>query len=123
VYDLARNGGLKEAVGINFAAGTKATDKSGKLGFVNVRALAYWSLREALDPVDGRDVALPNDPELLGDLRAARWSMQSNGIKIESKDDIRKRIGRSTDCGDAVALAWLAANTATPVRYAPGLYN
>jgi hypothetical protein len=28
-----------------------------------------------------------------------------SGIAVESKDDIRDRIGRSTDAGDAVALA------------------
>ena len=31
--------------------------------------------------------------------------MQSNGVKIESKEDIKARIGRSPDCADAVVLA------------------
>jgi hypothetical protein len=89
---------------VNFSERTEAKDKSGTLAFVNVRAEAYWRMREALDPNTSK-LSLPDDPELLGDLVAPRWSMQSNGIKIESKDDIKKRLGRSPDCGDAVALA------------------
>jgi hypothetical protein len=91
---------------VNFAQGSKATDKSGTLRFINKRAEYYWSLREGLDPNEGDDIALPPDPELEADLCAPRWSSQSNGIKIESKEDIKKRIGRSPDCADAVVLAW-----------------
>ena len=31
--------------------------------------------------------------------------MRVSGIQIESKDDIKKRIGRSPDVGDAIVLA------------------
>ena len=42
---------------------------------------------------------------LLGDLTAPRWKMTSGGkVLIESKDDIRKRLGRSPDEGDAVVM-------------------
>ena len=102
-YDIAKE--RLTISGVNFANRSEAVDKSGKLNFVNVRAECYWRLREALDPGSGRGVALPPDPELQGDLTAPRWSMQTNGIKIESKDDIKQRLGRSPDCGDAVALA------------------
>ena len=30
-------------------------------------------------------------------------------MQIESKDEIRKRLGRSPDRGDAVVLAWVTA--------------
>lgn len=107
-YDIARMQGLAVSP-VNFAERSTAVDRSGQLRFVNVRAEAWWRLREALDPERGENLALPNDPELLGDLRAPRWAMQTNGIKIEDKEDIRKRLGRSPDCGDAVVLAWYAA--------------
>jgi hypothetical protein len=43
----------------------------------------------------------------VGDLTAPRWKVGSAGrIQIESKDDIRKRLGRSTDAGDAVVQAF-----------------
>ena len=78
------------------------------MNFINLRAECYWRVRELLDPSSGREAVLPNDPELLGDLSSPRWSMQTNGIKIESKEDIKQRIGRSPDCGDAVTLAYYA---------------
>ena len=38
---------------------------------------------------------------LLGDLSAPKWKVLSGGkIQVESKDDIRKRLGRSTDDGE-----------------------
>ena len=104
VYDTCLSQGLN-ALGINFAEGTTGTDKSGRLKFRNIRAEAYWRLREALDPNDGDDLALPPDNELLADLVTPRWKMTSSGIQVESKEDIQKRIRRSPDCGDAVVLA------------------
>jgi hypothetical protein len=80
---------------------------SGVLQFVNTRAWAYWSLRDMLDPEKGLNLALPPDQELLSDLVAPRWRMTMQGIKIEAKEDIVKRLGRSPDCGDAVVLATL----------------
>jgi hypothetical protein len=63
VYDALR--GSVRVVGVNFAEGAPMErDKSGKLKFRNVRAAAYWKLREALDPISGDNLALPPDPEL-----------------------------------------------------------
>jgi hypothetical protein len=109
-YDIGRERGLN-MVPINFANSSSATDKSGALRFVNKRAECYWSFREALDPMNESKVSLPPDPELEADLCAPRWQSMSNGIKIESKEDIKKRIGRSPDCADAVVLSWGGAST------------
>ncbi len=106
-YDTLR-GNKAPVVGINFAAGSEAHDLSHKLGFVNVRAELYWRLREALDPDKGEGLCLPPDPELLADLCAPRWELRARGIQVEAKEDIVKRLGRSTDCGDAVVLALAA---------------
>jgi hypothetical protein len=95
---------------INFGAGAQnLSDRSGRLKFRNVRAAAYWKLREALDPDHGEDVALPPDSELLIDLTAPRYELKPSGIQLEDKDDIKERIGRSPDKGDAVVLAWWTA--------------
>jgi hypothetical protein len=68
----------------------------------------WLQFREALDPANGDDLALPDDPEMLADLCAPKWSLSTSGILIESKDDIIERIGRSPDCGDAVVMAcWI----------------
>jgi len=73
---------------------------------VNKRAESIWKLREALDPNQegGAVVALPPDPELKADLAAFRWMLKPNGIQIEGKEEIKKRIGRSPDRGEAVVM-------------------
>jgi len=109
-YDSLRDQGFS-ARAVNFGGRSDATDRSGKLKMANIRAEAYWKLREALDPDFGSDLALPDDSELLSDLCAPQWKPSGGGIQIESKDDIKKRIGRSPDKGDAVTLAWLIAQT------------
>lgn len=90
---------------INVASTSTATDRSGLLRFANLRAEAYWRMREALDPEHGDGLALPEDSELLADLCAPRWEYTPRGIKIEEKDAIHARIGRSPDAGDAAVLA------------------
>lgn len=104
VYDIGRQEGLAMKA-IHFAEKAPRKDRTGQLAFVNYRAWAWWSMREALDPENGDNLALPPDPELLADLAAPRWSMTAGGIRIEAKDDVKRRIGRSPDCGDAVVLA------------------
>ncbi len=98
-------------VPVNFSEGADygdniaVTDSSGTLFMANVRAWAWWSAREALDPSSGLNLALPPDPELLADLCAPQWKMRGNKLYIESKAEIKKRLGRSPDCGDAWVLA------------------
>ena len=86
---------------------SSATTRDGKLRFVNLRAECIWKLREALDPGQegGSVIALPpDDAELKADLASFRWMLKPNGIQIESKEDIKKRIGRSPDRGEAVVM-------------------
>ena len=73
----------------------------------NCRSAAWWNLRELLDPSRGATIALPPDDELAGDLTALHKKYMSEGkIQAEAKDDVKKRIGRSTDRGDAVVQAF-----------------
>lgn len=87
-----------------------ATARDGsRLKFFNKRAETYWRMREALDPKQegGSPVTLPNDPELMADLCAARFDpaqMENKIVKIEDKKEIKKRLGRSPDKGDAVVM-------------------
>jgi hypothetical protein len=94
------------SVGVNAAEGSEKRDKSGKLKFANKRAELYWTFREMLDPASGFDIELPDDRRLFVDLCSAKWSITARGIQVESKEDIHKRIQRSTDFGDAVLLAF-----------------
>lgn len=102
--------------GVNFGAGAPAhlRDRSKKLRFLNIRAAAYWKLREAFDPDHGDELLLPDDPELREELCAPRFQLTVRGIQIEPKEDIIKRIGRSPDKADALALAYYVATVLPP---------
>lgn len=108
-YDAARALAGCEPVPIVVSNATNYRDpKIPKIEFMNLRAAIMWNLRLALDPEGGPEetrIALPPDRELMTDLTAPRYFPRASGIQVESKDDIKKRIGRSTDRGDAVALS------------------
>ena len=106
VVDMLREGGY-DVRAFNAATRSGLTDRSGELGFVNRRAAAWWHLRELLDPATEARISIPDDDILTGDLLAPTWRTTSAGrIVIEGKDQIRKRIGRSTDRADAVVQAF-----------------
>lgn len=86
------------------AEGSEYRDKSGKLKMRNKRAEMYWRMRDALDPVSGDNIALPPGNELLADLCSARYEVSSAGVKVEEKEKIKERIGRSPDVGEAVMM-------------------
>lgn len=114
--DVAKMTGLKTIRPIVVSNSTSYRDKRvPAIRFANIRAAMMWRVRELLDPEGGPEdsrLALPPDPELMADLCAPRYELRTSGIAVESKDDIRERIGRSTDAGDAVALAcWETSGT------------
>jgi hypothetical protein len=95
---------------VNNASASNATDSSGMYGFINLRAESYWALREALNPESGMDICLPDDRELRIELAAPRYTLTKSGYKIEPKQDIVKRLGRSPDKADAIVMAWHGCN-------------
>jgi hypothetical protein len=105
VVDRVREQGLS-VTAFNASERSEARDRTGELGFTNRRSEGWWTLREWLDPAYGEWLALPPDDLLTGDLTAPKYRLVSGGnLQVESKDDIRKRLGRSTDDGDAVMMA------------------
>ena len=73
--------------------------------YQNERAAMFWRLREALEK---GEVSLPEDEALLAELSALRYSFDPKGrIVVERKEIAKKRIGRSPDLADAVALGYL----------------
>ena len=98
-------------VPFNASEHTDYMDSAGELGFINCRSASWWHMRELLDPASDHAIALPPDDYLTGDLVAPHWKVTSGGkIQVESKDDIKERIGRSTDYGDAVVMAFFDNN-------------
>ena len=103
VYDHLKH--IPGTVAVNNSSGATGCDKSGMLKFFNLRTEQAWRFREALDPANNRAVALPKDRKLLADLTALRFSHEGRTLKIESKDSVVRRLGRSPDRGDAVIMA------------------
>lgn len=75
--------------------------------FNNLRSQMWWELREDLRK---GEIALPNDEELFADLVTPKWGPRNGKIVVESKDEIKKRLGRSPNKGDA-AVYWNWART------------
>ncbi len=109
-YDHLKDNGFQSPILVDYmgARATGGRTKDGKLGFVNTRSETLWRFRELLDPAQpgGSPAALSDDPELVADLTSPRFEVTSRGIKVESKEDIVDRLGRSTDKGDATMMSW-----------------
>lgn len=105
VHDRLTEQGLPT---VAFVAGrsTDFTDSHGVAEFANCKAAAWWGLRERLDPDRGATLCLPPDEQLAAELSAPRWTFTSSGkIRVESKSDVKERLGHSPDRADAVVLA------------------
>lgn len=106
-YEVLKANGF-DVKGYKGAEKSMRRTKDRQSPFFNVRSEALWRFREALDPDQehGSPIALPDDPVLVADLTAPTQILDFNGIKAESKEDVCKRLGRSTNRGDAVVMAW-----------------
>jgi len=102
-YDIAKLQGI-EAIAMNASEKSYKRDRSARLSFANKRAEWWWKFREALDPNYNPQITLPDDPKILAELTAPRWSLTMRGILIESKEEIKKRLGRSTNLADAIVM-------------------
>lgn len=71
--------------------------------YQNRRAEVFWALRTLLEK---GQLALPVDERLDQELCEMRWQVTPLGrIKIEEKDALRSRLGRSPDRADALSMA------------------
>jgi hypothetical protein len=83
---------------VNFGEAAIESDK-----FENMKAELYWNLRE---DIRDKKISLPDDKELVNQLCSIRYSYTRKGkIKIESKDEMKKRGLKSPDKADALAIA------------------
>lgn len=88
------------------SAGSTEWTKEFIWQFLNLRAEMWWKFREALDPDSGFDICLPPSTRLQTQLAAPHFIVKGKTMQIESKDDLRKRLGSSTDEADQVLTAW-----------------
>lgn len=79
--------------------------------FSNMRAYLYWAVRDWLNPKNGFNPALPPNDLLMQECTDIHWKFQSSGdIIMESKDEIKKRLGRSPDYFDSLANTFYPRN-------------
>ena len=107
IYERLKENGI-EVCGFKGAEASHRRTSDRKLAFFNKRSEAWWKLREALDPDQpgGSPIAFPTDSKLFSDLASPTFEVVARGIKLEPKEDVKERLGRSTDRGDAVVMAW-----------------
>jgi hypothetical protein len=105
VYDqLSRAGASVSA--FNASKPTRRRDASGEWRFSNIRSASWYNLRELLDPALGGELALPEDDDLTADLTTPKYEPRAGGIiHVETKKEIRARLGHSPDSGDATAIS------------------
>jgi len=105
VVDALRHAGAN-VIAFNGSASTKRRDNTGTWRFPNCRSAAWYNLREILDPIHGGQLCLPDNDELVADITTPNYGPVANGmLKVEAKDDVKRRIGRSPDLGDALCYS------------------
>lgn len=95
-----------EVIGLNFGSGSGGGDPDSGMLYVNLRADMYWEMKRALNPHSGENIALPPGQKILAEATSARWEPHGGKIKVEDKEEIRKRLGSSPDLWDAYVMAW-----------------
>ena len=64
----------------------------------------FWNAREWFE---GRDVHIPDDDTLIQEITGIRYKYLSTGkLKVESKDEMKRRGQRSPDVADAFVLTF-----------------
>ena len=98
IYDRLKEIGYKNVFSVNF--GQEALDKKR---FVNKRAEMWGLMNEWMQTT----VSIPDEDKLEIDLCGLQYSYDSSGrLKLESKEDAKKRGISSPDDGDSLALTF-----------------
>lgn len=103
--------GLHSAQIVAVNVGEKSSDPQR---FVNLRSELWWMARE-ISERRGWDLStMDNADTTVAQLLTPLWSPDASGrIKVEPKDDVIERLGRSPDNADALLLAFYAGSDPT----------
>ena len=105
---------------INIEGGGKPLETSEErfFKFFNLRAQMHWSCKKSIEK---KEVGNITEPLIISDLTNVHYDIVGDRkIKVEKKEDIKKRIGKSPDYGDAYILANWARKA--NVYYAPQVF-
>ena len=101
VFDHMKDKGKKA---VEIISGASATRSFDSFEFKNLRSQMWWQFRE--DVKNKRICIDHRDEELFSDLTSPRYEIVGEKmIQVEPKADIKQRLGRSPDKGDAVVYA------------------
>lgn len=97
---------------------SRAKDATGHFSFMNLRSEMIWRLREGFNPEQPNFIVIPDERSLIADLGSMNYELTQYGvIRVQSKDEIRAKLGRSPDGADALYMArYLSKVTSTPLR-------
>lgn len=80
-----------------YRGGARAADPDR---YTNKRTESWFRAKHVMDQLD-----IPDDDELAADLVSTAYKMTSSGqLQAERKEDVKKRLGRSPDRGDALVM-------------------
>lgn len=106
-------------LGFKGSTRSKGRTEDGQLGFENVRCEIWWRIRERLNPnnisisVKKDGIIIPDNPRLIGELTAPRYSVRGSGLDakiwIDSTDEIKKKIARSPDGANSLGLCLMTS--------------
>ena len=92
---------------------------SGNPRYTNMRAQMWMEMAEWVKAGG----CLPKIPELVSELTAPTYFFSSGKFQIEAKDQVKKRLGRSPDLADALALTFALPDTPKRVKSGVGDYG
>lgn len=92
---------------VNFSA--QAPD----VRFFNLRSYIWWQMAEWVK----KGGALPPIPELVAELTAPTYSFQGGRIRLEEKEQIKKRLQFSPDIGDSLAVTFALPDMPAQLPY------
>ena len=83
---------------INLQGSAKPEKTNKEENFNNLRSQMWWQAREDLR---NGVVGMPNDSGLIADLTVPKFEVRNGKIVVESKEELKKRLGHSPNKGDA----------------------
>lgn len=105
-----------DVVPINVGEKARGFEEDGRQShekYYNLKAQLLFDLRDWFKPVENVSrISIPNDPLLIEELKQIRYAFDSKKrIKVESKEDMKKRIKRSPDRLDTLMLSFANIDT------------
>jgi len=128
-YDMRPLSVCVDAIGLGAGVADRMSELGLPVTFVNVSESPavsgrYYRLRDELygrcrDWFEKRDCTIPRHDRLVNELTSVRYRFTSDGrLRIESKDEMKKRGLASPDVADAFALSF-AVTTDTAIGFNP----